>query len=173
MTVRSEHPAPGVATVSLGAAGRRLTYTCEPDAHRVAVTDDSGRVLLAFGGRGRGPGALDTPLDLTFVRPIFAGERLPLIGADAIWLAVADYGNRRVQIFELDGAPVGAIDTLDHPELGAPCGVSWQAPILEIEGVEGARARVYLSAALLCGSTHAVSTALLPREWLTPSDSVN
>ncbi|MDH4065329.1 MAG: hypothetical protein OEW19_13095, partial [Acidobacteriota bacterium] len=90
MSVQIEHPVPGVATVTLGAAGRRLTYRTESDTHRVTIHDDFGRMHFAFGGRGAGPAALDTPLDLTFVRPTFSGEQLPMSGPDAVWLAVAD-----------------------------------------------------------------------------------
>lgn len=173
MSVHLEHPSPGVATVTLGPAGRRLTYRTEPDTHRVTVHDDFGRLMFAFGGRGSGPAALDTPLDLTLVRPTFSGERLPMSGPDAVWLAVADYANRRVQVFELDGAHVGAIDLADQPGIGAPCGLRWRSPLLEIEGIEGARAHIYLSAALLCSMGHVGPTTRLPREWRPANALVN
>jgi hypothetical protein len=173
MSIQIEHPAPGVAAVRLGPGGRRLVYRTEPHAHRVMVEDDFGRLVFGFGGRGSGPEALDTPLDLTFVRPMFSGERLPLSGPDALWLAVADYGNVRLQVYELDGAHVGAVDLRDQPAIGAPCGLSWRAPILEIEGVEGARARVYLSAALLCNAGPTGATLRPPREWRQAPHLVN
>ncbi|MEZ5284179.1 MAG: hypothetical protein R2712_05090 [Vicinamibacterales bacterium] len=154
MSIHIEHPAPGVATVSLGSAGRRLTYRTEAESHRIAVFDDFGQVVLAFGGYGRGPAALDTPLDLAFVNPLFAGERLP-DGPEAVWLAVADYGNARVQVYELDGVHVGTVDLSGQAGIGAPCGLSWRSPILEVEGVECARARVYWSAALLSSAPRA------------------
>lgn len=172
MSIHVDHPSPGVATVSLG-PGRRLTYRADPDTHRVTVHDDFGRLMLAFGGRGAGTAALDTPLDLAFVRPLFSGEHLPLGGPDAVWLAVADYGNHRIQVFELDGAHVGAVDLADHPGLGAPCALSWRAPVLEIEGVEGARARIYLSAALLSSAVPLGPAERPLREWRHASALVN
>jgi hypothetical protein len=168
-----EHRAAGVATVRFGEAGRRLTYRCEPHTHQVTVEDDFGRVLMAFGGRGRAAGSLDTPLDLAFVRPTFSGERLPAAGLDGLWVAVADYGNKRIQVFELDGVHVGTVDLSDQPGLGAPCSVAWQSPLLEIEGVEGARTRIYLSAALLCGLGHLPSDPARPRGWASQRASVN
>jgi hypothetical protein len=170
MSVKIEHPATGVATVCLGTAGRRLTYCCETELHRVTVTDEFGQVVMSFGGLGRGLGRLNTPLDLAFVRPEFFGEVLPVAGPDAVWLAVADYGNRRVQLFELDGAYVATIDTDSDQHFGAPCALAWRAPVLEIEGLEGARARVHLTAALLCGTSEVTPQ---PREWLYPSARVN
>jgi hypothetical protein len=173
MSIHLEHQTLGVATVNLGKGGRRLTYRVDPDTHRVTIHDDFGRLLFAFGGRGSGPAALDTPLDLTFVRPIFSGERLPVSGPDAVWLAVADYGNRRLQIFELDGAHVGAVELADQSGIGGPCALTWRPPVLEIQGVEGARARVYLSAALLCSTAYPSPTARPPREWRHARHLVN
>lgn len=168
MSVAFTHPCAGVATVALGVAGKRMTYRCEPELHRVTVTDEFNRTVVAFGGFGRGLGRLNTPLDLAFVRPEFFGEVLPVAGPDAVWLAVADYGNRRVQIFELDGAYVASIE-IDEA-IGAPCALAWHSPVLEIEGYEGVRARVHLTAALLCESS---TINPQPREWLFPSARVN
>lgn len=154
MNVVCTHPSPGCAVILFEATGRRLWYRSDPDTHHVVVSDESGRTVRAFGGRGSSPGRLDTPLDVTFVQPQFAGEHLPATSPDAVWLAVADYGNRRVQVFELDGAVVGEV-TVD----GAgdtpwpPAGLTWLAPVLEVEGVEGARTRIHLSGALLAGTT--------------------
>lgn len=154
MKARCTHPATGTAAIRFGATGRRLWYRCDPLTHHVVVTDDHGRTVRAFGGYGRGPGRLDTPLDVTFVHPQFAGERLPADSADAVWIAVADYGNRRVQVFELDGAVVGEVVPEGDGDMPwPPAGLTWNAPVLEIEGVEGARNRVHLSGALLAGTT--------------------
>lgn len=169
MSITIEHPITGEATVTLG-LGKRLTYRCEPELHRVAACNEFGDVVLSFGGLGRGLGRLNTPLDVAFVRPEFFGEVLPVAGPDAVWLAVADYGNRRVQLFELDGAYVATIDTDSDGTIGAPCSLAWRAPILEVEGLEGARARVHLTAALLCGTSEINPQ---PREWLFPNARVN
>lgn len=167
--IKIDHPSIGVATVTLG-LGKRLTYRCEPELHRVTAFDEFGRVVFSFGGCGGGFGRFQTPLDVTFVRPEFIGEALPVSGPDSVWLAVADYGNRRVQLFELDGAYVASIDTVRDHEIGAPCSLSWRSPVLEIEGLDGARARVHLTAALLCGAGDITPQ---PREWLFPSARVN
>jgi hypothetical protein len=124
-----------------------LTFTCETAEHVVAVCDGGGRTLFAFGGFGRKPGAFDTPIDATLVSPEFFGE--PPFGAvDMLYLAVADYGNERVQIFDLHGTLVATL-TDELEAIGRPCGLSWRAPFLEIEGVEGAKTRIHLGAALL------------------------
>lgn len=169
MSIRTEHPAPGVASIVLGSAGRRLTYRCEPELHRITATDEFGGVVMAFGGLGKGLGRLNTPLDLTFVRPEFFGEVLPATGPDAVWLAVADYGNRRIQLFELDGAYVAALDTTDDA-FGPPSALSWRSPALEVVGVEGRRRRIHLTAALLSNHT---GLAPQPREWLFPNARIN
>jgi len=170
MNIRTYHPKPGEASVVLGSAGKWLTYRCEPELHRVTAYNEFGHVVTSFGGLGRGLGKLNTPLDLAFVRPEFFGEVLPMAGPDAVWLAVADYGNRRVQLFELDGAYVACIETDSDMTIGAPCSLAWRAPILEIEGLEGAHARVHLTAALLCGTSEIKPQ---PREWLFPNARVN
>jgi len=127
---------------------RTLTFRCDPAAHRVIVTDARGDVVLAFGGFGSQPGAFDTPIDAALVMPEFFGE--PGEGVGQPWLAVADYGNRRVQIFELDGALVGVIDEdVLGDAAGRPCRLVWRAPVLEVEGVDGGRARLHLGAALV------------------------
>lgn len=154
MNVVMAHPAPGTCTVFFGATGRALRVRCDTLGHRLVMLDDDGRVVRVVGGHGRKAGCFDTPLDVVVVRPEFAGERLPLDSADAVWLAVADYGNRRVQILDLDGGVVGEVP-IDGPD-GAPwppTGLTWRSPVLEIEGVEGARTAVHLSAALLAGGT--------------------
>lgn len=150
MSIYCDHPTQGSGSIFFPKTGAHFLYRCDPQGHRVVVTDDAGRVVRAFGGWGRKPGCLDTPLDLVFVRPQFAGEYLPADSADAVWVAVADYGNRRVQIFELDGTVVGELsvdgsDGLRWP----PTALSWRGPVLEITGIEGVRTTVHLSAALL------------------------
>jgi hypothetical protein len=125
----------------------QLTFSCETAAHVVAVSDAFGTPLFAFGGYGRQPGAFDSPVDATLVRPEFYGE--PPFGAvDMLYLAVADYGNARVQIFDMHGVLVATFsDEIDV--IGRPCRLTWRAPFLQIEGVDGAKTRIHLGAALL------------------------
>jgi YD repeat-containing protein len=162
VSVLCEHPAAGTATVFFGASGRQLRFRCDTLGHQIVVTDQHGQILRTFGGHGRTAGLLDTPLDVVVVRPEFAGERLPFDSADALWLAVADYGNRRVQVFDLDGVPVGHA----RPEARdgapwAPTRLTWKSPRLVVEGIEGATVTVHLSAALLA----AVSPSPADRVW--------
>jgi hypothetical protein len=142
----------GAATLELS-TGERLTYVCEPDLHRIIVHDAEGRLRFGFGGRGSGPGQFDTPLDVAFVAPEFHGEGLPDDAPEAAWLAVADYGNRRVQVFDLDGCFIGAVADSDDAESGAPCRLTWRTPTLVVDGVDGARTTRHLTAALLFDST--------------------
>jgi hypothetical protein len=144
MTRPCTPPPAGAATIATG-AGRRLTFHCDPSAHCVRVTDAAGRPQGTIGG----PGLLDTPLDLVVIHPPAAGPRLPLAAPGTTWIAVADSGHRRVQVFETDGTPVAAIDLGDEPGLGAPCRLAWRAPVLEVEGLDGRRVVLYLAAALL------------------------
>ena len=168
MSIVCAHPAPGTCTVTFGATGRQLRVRCDVLGHRLVMTDHEGQVLRVVGGHGRRAGAFDTPLDVVAVRPEFAGERLPFDSADAVWLAVADYGNRRVQVLDLDGTVVGdiAVDGRDGLPW-APSGLHWRSPVLEVEGVEGARTAVHLSAALLAGGTTVSSRRLV----LPPSEA--
>ncbi|MBP7779413.1 MAG: hypothetical protein KA371_20025 [Acidobacteria bacterium] len=163
MSVSYQHSAPGTSTIFFASTGLHLRYRCDTLGHRIVVSDEAGNVVRVFGGFGRKAGGLDTPLDVVFVRPEFAGERLPMDSADAVWVAVADYGNRRVQVFELDGTVVGEF-AVDQPG-GAPwvpTSLTWRAPVLEVEGVEGARTAVHLSAALLAGAGHTNYGRFLP-----------
>lgn len=168
MSILCTHPAGGTGTILFGATGRELWYRCDTYGHRIVATDEAGRIVRVFGGFGRKPGALDTPLDLVFVTPEFAGERLPTDSADSVWLAVADYGNRRVQLFELDGSVVGAVtvegaDGVPWP----PTRLAWRSPTLEVEGIEGAKTSLYLSAALAAASATSEATKPPPalRRW--------
>lgn len=163
MSLAYAHPAPGMSTIFFPSTGRHLRYRCDPVGHRIVVTDETGEVVRVFGGLGRKAGALDTPLDLVFVQPAFAGERLPVDSADAVWVAVADYGNRRVQVFELDGSPVGefSLDASDGTPW-SPTGLVWRSPVLEVEGLDGARTAVHLSAALLAGAGRTTFSRSVP-----------
>jgi len=158
MSVSHQHPAPGMSTIFFAATGLHLRYRCDPLGHQVVVTDDHGAVVRVFGGFGRAAGGLDTPLDVVFVRPEFAGEHVPVDSADAVWVAVADYGNRRIQVYELDGTVVGEC-AVDGPGGGpwTPTGLTWRSPVLEVEGLDGAKTAVHLSAALVAGAGRATS----------------
>ena len=152
MTIAHDRSGAGAAILELS-TGERLTYRCEPELHRITVRDSCGCLRFAFGGRGSGPGQFDTPLDIVLVAPEFDGEGLPDDAPEAAWLAVADYGNRRVQVFDLDGCFVGTVGDGDGIEAGLPCRLTWRAPTLVVDGVDGARTVMHLTAALLYAST--------------------
>jgi hypothetical protein len=142
----SPRPDPQVATITLS-TGERRSYRCDPIGHRVIVTDERGVVHFAFGARGSHPGAFESPLDVALVTPTFDGDQTAL--PEDAWLAVADYGNARVQIFDLDGSLVDVLSGDDLDYGWRPCRLSWRAPFLQIEGVEGGGCCVHLAAALL------------------------
>jgi hypothetical protein len=142
----------GAATLELS-TGEKLTYRCEPELHRIIVHDSDGQMRFGFGGQGSGPGQFDTPMDVVLVAPEFQGEELAGDAAEAAWLAVADYGNRRVQIFDLDGCFIGAVADSEDADAGPPCRLTWRAPSLVVDSLDGARTAKHLTAALLFDST--------------------
>lgn len=149
--VACDAPEPGAVSLTWS-NGEHATYRCDTAAHRVTVTDEAGRVAFAFGSRGACPGQFESPMDLALVTPEFDGEDLPTQLSAALWLAVADYGNERVQIFELDGCLVGSVDDIEQAAIGHPCRLRWRAPILDVESTDGGHARIHLGAALLFAS---------------------
>lgn len=129
--------------------GERRTYAIDVTGHRIVVTDAAtGAELFAFGRRGSNLGSLDTPVDIALVAPTFDADT-GLGPAHGYWLAVADYGNARVQIFELDGTLVDVLNGADLDYGWRPCRLTWRAPFLQVHGVERAGCRVHLAAALL------------------------
>lgn len=126
-----------------------LSYEVDPAGHRVVARYGDGRLAFAFGSLGDRPGQFNTPLHVTELSPEFSGE--PGVGHQAFslltpWLAVADYGNRRIQLFECDGAFIGEIEL----ETGQPpCHLTWRAPVLEVTTVEGRTVRLHVAAAML------------------------
>lgn len=160
----------GVATARTH-DGRQLTFHCDPVAHCVRIVDARGRTCGVLGRPGAG--ALHTPLDVTVVRPPLAGPRLPMLLPDTEWIAVADYGHRCIQLFDVDGTHIAAIDLSDEPGLGAPCGVSWHAPMLEVEGLDGCCVELYLGARLLASQETRTAIARPIRAAWPASEAVN
>lgn len=130
-------------------SGERRTYRVDVTGHRVIVTDTTTRAeLFVFGRRGSSLGSFDTPVDIVLVTPTFDAET-GLGPVDGFWLAVADYGNARVQIFDLEGTLVDVLNGADLDYGWRPCRLTWRAPFLQVDGVERAGCRVHLAAALL------------------------
>jgi hypothetical protein len=146
-------------------AGHRLTFTCEPALHLVVVCAGTDAPGVAFGGFGRQPGAFDTPIDVALVQPEFFGEAHSMADTDSQYLAVADYGNARVQIFELDGSLVATLDE-GFESIGRPTRLTWRAPFLQVEGLDGASIRIHVGAALL--AHHAAAPCATLRAFRAP-----
>ena len=142
-------PASGLGAVTAsGPDGRTRTYTVDSAGHRIVVADTAtGDLLFTFGRRGTPLGCFDVPLDIAVVTPAFHDD--PPMQRTESWLAVADYGNARVQIFDLDGTLVDVLNGEDLDYGWRPCEVAWRAPFLQVRGVEGRGCRVHLAAALL------------------------
>lgn len=139
--------------------GQDRVYRLDVTGHRVVVCDGtSDRPLFTFGQRGSTPGAFDTPVDIALVAPTFDGDT-GLAPEHCYWLAVADYGNARVQIFELDGTLVDVLNGADLDYGWRPCRLTWRAPFLQVDGVERAGVRVHLAAALLAHAGAQISRA--------------
>lgn len=129
--------------------GERRTYHVDVTGHRIVVTETTtGEELFTFGRRGSHLGSFDTPVDIVLVDPTFDAET-GLGPTDGSWLAVADYGNARVQVFDLDGTLVDVLNGADLDYGWRPCRLTWRAPFLQVDGVERAGCRVHLAAALL------------------------
>ena len=126
-----------------------LRYEADAAGHRVVARYADGQVAFAFGSLGDRPGQFRTPLHVAELSPAFAGEPGAVDHGFSIltpWLAVADYGNHRVQLFECDGAYLGEIEL----EAGQPpCHLTWRAPVLDVTTVEGRTVRLHVAAALL------------------------
>jgi hypothetical protein len=138
----------GVAFVaSADHSGGRI-YVCDPEAHTINVLDHYCRPLFSFGGFGSRLGQFDSPSDVIFVR-LETGD--PCV--DAGLLVVADRGNHRLQMFEIDGAVIGEVGGLagrwtpgrfpaptgspffrlgDVPPLPFPSRLEWRAPYIDV-----------------------------------------
>lgn len=145
MTPTLEHGAVRVTMPS----GERRTYRVDVTGHRIVVFDTTTEEeLFAFGRRGSHLGFFDTPVDIALVSPAFDVDT-GLGPEHGYWLAIADYGNARVQIFDLDGTLIDVLNGADLDYGWRPCRLMWRAPFLQVDGVERAGCRVHLAAALL------------------------
>jgi hypothetical protein len=159
------------------ASSRR--FACDPVAHQVCVVDADGRLLEAFGEPGSLPGQFLEPADAVVVSPRFHGEdasdRPELV-------AVADRGNRRVQVFEPHGQLVAILgnETPATPDIdrgragwpffrlgstslaGDPVSLDWQDPYLVVTDSTGCRTSIDLAAALLPSFDDWLDAATVP-----------
>jgi hypothetical protein len=144
---------------------------CDPVKKQIRILNGGGLVVGAFGGT-LGPAALEWPADLLLVRPEFSGERYDHDSTAATWLVVADRVLQRIQVYETDGTFVGSIGDdrprpnearrgsgdrpgwpffglTALPSIGAPVGLTWRAPFLEVTTAEGELVTVDLAFGLL------------------------
>ncbi|MEP7304834.1 MAG: hypothetical protein ABJA98_04880 [Acidobacteriota bacterium] len=142
-------------------------YICDPETHTIDVLDRNGRPLFSFGGFGSRLGQLDTPTDVAVIRDDTADSSGETI--DAGLLIVADQGNHRLQLFELDGVAIGEIGGHagawipgrfplptgspffrlgDVPPLPFPSRLEWRAPYLDV-ACAGTAIRLDLAVVLL------------------------
>jgi hypothetical protein len=142
-------------------------YLCDPIAHLIHVLDECHRPMFSFGGFGSGEGQLDTPTDVAvvWIDPVDSA-----LAADFPVLAVADRGNHRVQLFELDGAPIGVLGDRNAdaprghwaprtgwplfrlgslPPIPFPSRLTWRSPYLDVVCLGAIVVRIDLAAALL------------------------
>jgi hypothetical protein len=143
-------PSGAVFVASPDCPGGRI-YICDPETHMIDVLDRNGRPLFSFGGFGSRLGQLDTPTDVAVICLESAESRVEAV--DAPMLVVADRGNHRLQLFELDGAVIGEIGGHagtwvsgrfpapagspffrlgDVPPLPFPSRLDWRAPYLDV-----------------------------------------
>jgi hypothetical protein len=102
-----EDPPTGIAYVAETAQTGERIYLCDPEAHSITVLDQDHCPLFAFGGFGSRPGQFDTPTDIAVIS--CSPDDDGALSFGPAMLAVADCGNHRLQLFELDGAPIAVI----------------------------------------------------------------
>jgi hypothetical protein len=157
----------GMAVVASDDPSGGRIYLCDPVAHAIHVLDQRRRPLFSFGGFGRRLGQFDTPTDVAIAWTEPGG---PSASTDVAVLAVADRGNHRVQLFELDGAPLGAVGDGQResspsrwparagwpffrlgsmPPFPFPSRIEWHAPYLDIACMGTVMVRLDLAVALL------------------------
>ena len=158
----------GVALIASPDLRGGRAYLCAPEEHRIHVLNQDYRPLFSFGGHGSAPGLFDTPSDvaIVWIDEAIQSERT----ADTAVLVVADRGNSRIQLCELDGAPicalggpVGGVAPTGRPSragypffrlnspapLPSPSRLEWRPPYLDVLCTGNVVVRVDLAAALL------------------------
>jgi len=166
-TLDQDRPVGMAVASSDDPSGGRI-YLCDPVAHAIHVLDAYHRPMFSFGGFGSRLGQFDTPTDIAiaWTEPVAAAAA----ATDFAVLAVADRGNHRVQLFELDGAPLGAIGDRAResppsrwpartgwpffrlgpmPPCPFPSRLEWHSPYLDVACMGTVMVRLDLGVALL------------------------
>jgi hypothetical protein len=168
LTTASNRDRPiGVALIASPDLPGGRVFLCDPSAHVINVLDHNHQPVFAFGGFGSRLGQFDRPTDVAIVWIDTVDPDAPT--ADSAILVVADRGNHRLQMFDLDGAPVGAIGGRlgasstsrcpdrsgwpffrlgSVPSLPFPSRLEWRTPYLDV-ACGGTMVRLDLAAALL------------------------
>jgi hypothetical protein len=161
----------GVALIASPDLYGGRAYLCDPDAHCIHVLDQDYRPVFSFGGYGSSLGQFDTPTDVAI---IWIDVSAPAeCTADTAVLVVADSGNHRLQLFDLDGVAIGVLGggtvgiaawssagwpiragwpffrLADLPVLAFPSRLEWRAPYLDVACSGATMVRLDLAAALL------------------------
>lgn len=154
----------GVALIASADLPGGLVLLCDPSAHVINVLDHNHQPVFAFGGFGSRLGQFDRPTDVAIVWIDMVDPDAPT--ADSAILVVVDRGDNRLQLFELDGAPIGgglgASSTSRRPDrsgwpffrLGSvpslpfPSRPEWRTPYLDV-ACGGTMVQLALAAALL------------------------
>jgi hypothetical protein len=135
----------GLALIATSDMPGGRIYLCDSQTHSIDVLDGDGLPLFSFGGYGDGPGQLDTPIDVAILT--LDGSAITM-SSDAI-LAVAERGNNRVQLFELDGAWLGILEDGLRNACWVPSRLDVDRRHLQITSSTGAVSRVDVAAALM------------------------
>jgi hypothetical protein len=169
VTVSSDQERPiGLALIASPDLHGGRAYLCDSGEHCVHVFDREYRRLFSFGEQGSQLGQFDTPSDAAIVW-IDATDPAACTVETAV-LVIADRGNHRLQLFELDGAAICAIDGRAEtpssrgwpirsgwpffrlgapPALSFPSRLEWRAPYLDVACSGATMVRLDLAAALL------------------------
>ena len=145
-----------------------MLFRSDLEGHCIDVLDQDYRPLFSFGGHGSNLGQFDSPSDVAIV---WLDETAPADRtADTAVLVVADCGNHRLQLCELDGAPICAIGgpaagnaatgwpsragypffrLAGQPPLWSPSRLEWRSPYLDVVCAGTTMVRIDLAAALL------------------------
>jgi hypothetical protein len=158
----------GVALIASPDLQGGRAYRCDPEGHCIDVLDQDYHPLFSFGGHGSNPGQFDSPCDAAIVW--LDDGALARTTADSAVLAIADRGNNRIQLCELDGAPLCSIGgpaaaaaptgwparagypffrLAGPPPMLSPSRLEWRSPYLDVLCSGTTMVRIDLAAALL------------------------
>lgn len=169
----------GLAILAHGRPEETRLFVADTGNHRIQIFDGLGRPIVAFGAEGSRAGQFRRPSAITLARPDLPWEESTDDASIACVLVVADEGNDRLQVFDLDGAWLATIDGepdgAPTPVLAAmgwpyfrvaapgvataPSHVTWRAPWLLVSGRKKRARRIDLAGAMLPALDEWLATA--------------